>query len=249
MSSPFTPKTLSFLRSLKRHNDRDWFRARREQYEEHVRGPMVALIERLAIDFRRFAPELDASPKTSLYRIYRDTRFSEDKSPLKTQVAASFRSRGLPRGHGAGLYLEVNPGRVWMGGGWYAPEPAHLVRVRQHISDTHPELHRLARTAAFRKAIGALDGERLTRVPRGFGKADPAAEYLKYRNFLAGRELLPEFATSDRFYPTLVATYKAIMPLVRFLNTALVEISPSPVARRFSAAATLRITSDPRTRG
>jgi uncharacterized protein (TIGR02453 family) len=218
MTSPFTPKTLSFLRSLKRNNDREWFRARRDQYEQHVRGPMITLIERLATDFRRFAPELEASPKKSLYRIYRDTRFSEDKSPLKTQVAASFRSRGLPRGDGAGLYLEVNPGWVWMGGGWYAPEPAQLVRVRQHISDTHPELHRLTRTAAFRKAVGELDGERLTRVARGFASDDPAAEYLKYRNFLAGREFPPAFATSDRFYPTLVATFKAVMPLVRFLN-------------------------------
>jgi uncharacterized protein (TIGR02453 family) len=221
MTSPFTPKTLSFLRSLKRNNDREWFRARRDQYEEHVRGPMITLIERLATDFRRFAPELEASPKKSLYRIYRDTRFSDDKSPLKTQVAASFRGRGLPRGEGAGLYLEVTPGWVWMGGGWYAPEPAQLVRVRQHISDTHPELHRLTRTAAFRRAVGELDGERLTRVARGFASDDPAAEYLKYRNFLAGREFPPAFATSDRFYPTLVATFKAVMPLVRFLNGAL----------------------------
>jgi uncharacterized protein (TIGR02453 family) len=223
MSSPFTPKTLSFLRSLKRNNDREWFRARRDQYEAHVRAPMVALIERLATDFRRFAPELEASPKKSLYRIYRDTRFSDDKSPLKTQVAASFRWRGLPRGGSAGLYLEVHPSWVWMGGGFYAPETAHLVRIRQHISDTHPELHRLSRTAAFRKAVGHLDGERLSRVPRGFLKDDPAAEYLKHRNFLAGREFPPEFATSARFYPTLVTTFSAIMPLVRFLNEPLLE--------------------------
>jgi uncharacterized protein (TIGR02453 family) len=223
MSSPFTPKTLSFLRSLKRNNDREWFRARRDQYEEHVRAPMVALIERLATDFHRFAPELEASPKKSLYRIYRDTRFSDDKTPLKTHVAASFRWRSLPRGGSAGLYLEVNPGWVWMGGGFYAPETVHLVRIRQHISDTHPELHRLSRAAAFRKAVGHLDGDRLTRVPRGYAKDDPAAEYLKHRNFLAGREFPPGFATSPKFYPTLVATFRALMPLVRFLNEPLLE--------------------------
>src|SRR5688572_10484399 len=164
----FTSKTLSFLRSLKRNNDREWFRARRDDYERHVRGPMIAVIERLAVDFGRFAPELEASPKKCLYRIYRDTRFSDDKTPLKTQVAATFRWRGLPRGESAGLYLEVNPGWVWMGGGFYAPETAHLVRIREHISATHPELHRLVHAAPFRRAAGTLDGEVLTRVPRGF---------------------------------------------------------------------------------
>lgn len=223
MRSPFTARTLSFLRSLRRHNDREWFRARRDQYEAHVRGPMAALIEQLAVDLKRFAPELDASPARSIYRIYRDTRFSSDKTPLKTQIAASFRWRNLPRGGGAGLYLEVNPGWVWMGGGFYAPEPADLARIRQHIADTHPELDRLTRAAAFRKAVGELDGERLARVPRGFRKDDPAAGYLKLRNFLAGREFPADFATSDRLYPTLVATYKAIMPLVRFLNEPLAD--------------------------
>jgi uncharacterized protein (TIGR02453 family) len=221
MSSPFTPKTLSFLRSLARNNDREWFRARRDQYHQHVHGPMVVLVERLAADFRGFAPELEASPKESIYRIYRDTRFSEDKSPLKTQVAASFRRRGLPRGGSAGLYVEVHPRWTWMGGGLYAPETAQLVRIRQHIADTHPQIARLTRARAFRNAVATLDGERLTRVPRGFASAHPAAEYLKYRNFLAGREFPAEFATSAEFYPTLVATFKAVMPLIRFLNQAL----------------------------
>jgi uncharacterized protein (TIGR02453 family) len=230
MTSPFTPKTLSFLRSLKRHNDREWFRARKEQYEEHVRGPMVALIARLARDFQRFAPELEASPKKSLYRIYRDTRFSEDKTPLKTQVAASFRRKGLPRGGSAGLYLEVHPEWVWMGGGFYAPETTHLVRIREHIDATHPEMHRIATAAPFRKTVGALDGERLTRVPRGYAAGHPAAEYLKHRSFLAGREFPPEFATSAEFYPTLVATFKGLMPLIRFLNEPLLEASQLPTS-------------------
>ena len=223
----FTPKTLSFLRSLKRNNDREWFRARKDEYERHVRGPMVAVIERLAVDFGRFAPELDASPRRCIYRIYRDTRFSDDKTPLKTQIAASFRWRGLPRGRSAGLYVEVSPGWVWMGGGFYRPETADLARIRQHISDTHPELHRLTRAAAFRRAFEALEGERLSRVPRGFAKDDPAADYLKHRNFLAGREFPAELATTNAFYPTLVATFRAVMPIVRFLNEPLVPEKPS----------------------
>ena len=222
----FTAKTLSFLRSLKRNNDRTWFRDRKDQYEQHVRDPMIAVVERLGHDFRAFAPELDASPRACLYRIYRDTRFSEDKRPLKTQAAASFRWKTLPRGESAGLYFEIGPGWVWMGGGFYAPETTHLVRIRQHISDTHPELQRISGAAAFRRAVGTLDGERLTRVPRGYRHDHPAAEWLKYRNFLAGREFPPEFATDRRFYPTLLRTFRSLMPLIRFLNAPLIAKNP-----------------------
>jgi uncharacterized protein (TIGR02453 family) len=221
MHPRFTGKTLSFLRSLKRNNRRDWFVPRKDQYEEHVRDPMVAVVDALATDFRRFAPELEASPKTSIFRVYRDTRFSEDKSPYKTQIAAAFRWRALPKGESAGLYVEVTPGWVWCGGGYYAPETPQLVKIRQHISDTYPEIDRITRKPSFRRAFGALDGERLTRVPRGFANDDPAAEYLRYRSFLAGREFPADFATSPRFYPTLVATFKAVMPLVRFLTEPL----------------------------
>jgi len=221
MHPRFTPKSLAFLRALKRNNKREWFASRKADYEEHVRAPMIAVVEQLAKDFRRFAPELEASPKTSIFRIYRDTRFSDDKSPYKTQVAAAFRDRRLPRGESAGLYVEVTPGWVWIGGGYYAPQTPQLVRIREHISETFPEIDRITRKAVFRRAFGTLEGERLTRVPRGFPKDDPAAEYLKYRSFLAGRELPADFATRPEFYPTLVATFKAVMPLVRFLTEPL----------------------------
>ena len=148
MTSPFTPETLRFLRALKRNNRREWFQPRKAHYETHVRGPMLELIERLAGDFRTFAPEIVASPKVSMYRIYRDTRFSEDKTPYKTQAACSFRWRGLDKGRGAGLYLEVGPAWTWFGGGFYAPEPQDLVRIREHIAKTYPEIDRTVRTSA-----------------------------------------------------------------------------------------------------
>jgi uncharacterized protein (TIGR02453 family) len=224
MPSPhFTPATLSFLRSLKRNNDREWFKARKDRYERDVRQPMVAVVEQLALDFKGFAPELVASPKTSLYRIYRDTRFSADKSPLKTHVAANFPWRGLQRHQGAGLYFEIAPQWVWIGGGMYAPEPPQLVKVRAHIAETWPELEKLSRAKKFVALLGELGGEKLTRVPRGYPSDHPAAERLRHKQFLAGRELPAEFATKDDFYPELLATFKAIVPLVRFLNEPLVD--------------------------
>jgi uncharacterized protein (TIGR02453 family) len=217
----FPPETLKFLRALKRNNDREWFRARKEQYDQQVRAPMVAVIEQLATDFKRFAPELIASPKASLYRIYRDTRFSADKTPLKTNAAAVFPWRGLQRHEGAGLYFEVSPGWVWAGGGMYAPHSPQLLRVREHIAATWPEIRTIVSRRPFVRYAGTLDGDRTSRVPRGFPADDAAAEFLKYRQFLAGRQFPAAFACNREFYTTLLATFKAIVPLVRFLNEPL----------------------------
>jgi uncharacterized protein (TIGR02453 family) len=225
MSSPFTPKTLAFLRALKRNNDREWFRERKAIYEESVRVPMIAVLARLAKDFQTFAPEFVADPKASLLRIYRDTRFSGDKAPLKTAIGARFPVRGMPRGNGAGLYFEIAPQWVWMGGGLYMPSTSDLQAIREQIASTHPRLHRIATSSAFKSAFGALHGDRLSRVPRGYLKDHPAAHYLQFKQFLAGREHPAEFATSDAFYPDLLRTFKAAVPIVRFLNAPLKQRS------------------------
>ena len=142
----------------------------RHEYEQHVRGPMLALLEQLGPDLRSFAPELVCDPKVSLYRIYRDTRFSDDKSPLKTHVAAHFPLRGFPRGTGAGLYFEIAPQWVWIGGGIYMPSSTDLRAIRAHIADTHPQLHRLVLRPAFARLMGGVTGAQLTRVPVGYAE-------------------------------------------------------------------------------
>ena len=223
MEPRFTPKTLAFLRALKRNNDRDWFKTHRDEYDAQVRGPMIEVVERLAVDFRSFAPDLIASPKQSLFRIYRDTRFSADKKPLKTHEAAVFRTRQLPKPLGAGLYFHVSPEGVWIGGGMYRPEPPELVKIRAHIADTWPDIRDIARARGFRSRFEELSGEKITRVPRGYPPDHPAAEFLKFRQFFAGADFPASLAYSPKFYPTLVATFKAMMPLVRFLNGALTK--------------------------
>ena len=231
-SSPFTSKTLSFLRSLTRNNRREWFHARKDQYERHVRQPMIEVVERLADDFRTVAPELIASPKHSLFRIYRDTRFSSDKKPLKTHAAAVFRPRDLPKPQGAGLYFEIAPGWVWIGGGMWRPEPPELVRLREHIAETWPEIRTITRATAFRKRFESLQGDTMTRVPRGYPTDHPAAEFLRFRQFYGGAEFPASLAHSREFYPTLLATFKALMPLVRFLNEPLVAEQETAVRRQ-----------------
>lgn len=217
----FRPQALSFLRALKRHNDREWFKARKDQYELLLRGPMIEVIERLADDFRTFAPGLVASPRVSLYRIYRDTRFSQNKAPLKTHIAAVFPVRGLAKHQGAGLYVEVSALGVWAGGGMYAPDTSQLQAVREHIAANVKRLRTIVESPAFRRSVGALGGERLQRVPRGFPKEHEAAEFLKHRQFLVGREFPAAFACSPRFYPGVLDVFRHVAPLTTFLNEPL----------------------------
>jgi uncharacterized protein (TIGR02453 family) len=224
VSTPITclsTDALAFLRALKRNNRREWFKPRKEKYEQLVRTPMVGFIERLATDLRAFAPDLIASPKVSLYRIYRDTRFSENKTPYKTHVAAVFPCRTLPKHQGAGLYFHVSPDEVWIGGGMYAPDTSQIQAVREHIARNVRRLRTIVESPSFRRTVGRLEGERLQRVPRGFPKDHEAAEYLRFRQFLAGAEFPPAFATKPRFYATVVKVFREVSPLVRFLNEPL----------------------------
>jgi uncharacterized protein (TIGR02453 family) len=221
VASPFTRKTLAFLRALKRNNDREWFRARKVDYEQHVRAPMIALLQQLARDLPAFAPDLVSDPRVCLFRIYRDTRFSSDKRPLKTNVAAHFPSRRFPKGEGAGLYVEVAPQWVWIGGGIYMPSSGELNAIRAAIADDHRRFRRVITAPAFRRAVGELGGEQLTRVPRGYPKDHPAANYLRHRQFIGGREYPADFAVTPRFYSELLTVFRGIAPLVGFLNHAI----------------------------
>jgi len=217
----FTLKTLSFLRSLKRNNEREWFAQRKEQFEAHCRAPMIAVVERLAVDMRSFAPELIADPKGSLFRQYRDTRFSEDKTPMKTNIAATFPHRALGRMNGASFYFEIGPDYVWIGGGVYRPDTSQLHLLREHIAANHRRLDSIVNAPAFKK-LGGLKGETLTRVPRGFDKAHPAARYLMHKQFMGFREEPGTFATSKDFYKQLVGTFRTLAPFVRFMNEPLI---------------------------
>ena len=219
----FPAETLRFLRALKRNNRREWFEAHRGDYEACVRQPMTAIVERLAADLRAFAPELVASPKVSIYRIYRDTRFSENKAPYKTHVAAVFPTRGLAKHQGAGTYFRLSPDEVRIGGGMYAPQPSQLFAVRQHIAGHLRQLRAIVESPGFRTQLGPLDGGRLKRVPRGFASDHPAAAYLKFTHFIAGAAFPAALAASPKFYKTLLTVFRQVTPLARFLNAPLLN--------------------------
>jgi uncharacterized protein (TIGR02453 family) len=162
----------------------------------HVRQPMTAIVERLAVDLRAFAPELVASPKVSIYRIYRDTRFSDNKTPYKTHVAASFptlRARQARRRRRVFSHLT----RRSLDRRRHARRSRRVFAVRQHIAGHLKQLRTIVESPGFRKQFGALEGEPLTRVPRGFSKDDPAAEY----SSSDGSSRAPNFRQPLRFHP------------------------------------------------
>src|SRR5206468_8630569 len=164
--SAFPKQGLQFLQSLKRNNNREWFLEHKSIYEKHLKQPMSDLIAALAEDFQQFAPEMVASPKVSAYRIYRDTRFSKNKSPYKTHVAAVFPRSGLGKHEGAGFYLHIDPAELLIGGGLYMPLPEDLNAVRSHIAENSKSFLKIVDGRQFRKLFGTLGGEQLSRVPR-----------------------------------------------------------------------------------
>lgn len=215
----FPKEAFTFLRDLKRNNNRDWFLEHKPIYDTKVRAPMLELIQALQPEMKKFAPEIQVSPR-GIFRIYRDVRFSQNKSPYKTHIAASFDPKGS-RNASAGLYLHVEPGRVFLGGGIYHPDSPQLLAIRTQIASQYRKLQKIVKDKEFRRLFGKLGGEQLKRMPRGFAENHPAADLLRYKQFLAWKEFGPEVARSSKMVSETVKYFRGMMPLIRFLNSAL----------------------------
>lgn len=227
--SGFRAEGLRFLRALKRHNDREWFEAHRATYETDLRAPLAALVEEMDVRFASMAPEIVGDPKRSPFRIHRDVRFSADKSPYKTHVACWFHhvdaGRGVgastPHG-GAGFYFHLEAERASLGGGiWMPPRPT-VQRIRDAIDDGHEDLDEILQEPTFRRRFGSLAQENvLKRMPRGYADSHPAAPLLRHQSYTVGRELTQRDVLSARLPDVLAREYARILPLVRWINSAL----------------------------
>ena len=225
----FHSDALAFFRGLARHNAKPWFEAHREDYEQHVKGPMADLVQEMDHRFADFAPEFVGDPKRSVFRINRDIRFSSDKSPYKTHAACwFFHGDGSSKvgreahGGGAGFYFHLEPGKSMVGGGcWMPPRPA-LKKFRTAIAADKGAFERAAAGPAIRKRFGGLSEDSvLKRAPRGYCDDHPAARWLKFQSFTVGRQLTDAQVTSTRLTAILEGDYDAMLPLVRWLNTTL----------------------------
>ncbi len=218
MSATLSPKTFDFLKKLTKNNNREWFNENKNLYlesQQNVISFLEDLINEMA-DFDEDLRKIDA--KKSLFRIYRDTRFSKDKIPYKTNFGASLgMGKGSQKG---GYYLHLEPGKSFIAGGIYMPESSVLKELRKEISLYGDDFIKILNNKEFKKHFPELDqADKLKKVPQGFEKEDPMAEYLKLKNFIVVYNLKDEEVLNESSIKNLTKLFKLMKPFNDFLNT------------------------------
>ena len=217
----FSPEALTFLRSLKRNNRREWFQPRKEIFEAKLKTPLIQLVEAINAELLDFAPDHITDPKKAVYRIYRDTRFSADKTPYKTHIAAIFPHRGLEKHSSAGFYFHLTAKELGIAAGSYMPGPDELRAVRTWLAENHEAFRAAARRP--QKTMGKMEGNAVTRMPKGFAPGHPAEDLIRMKQWLYWVELDSKLATSARLLPELVKRFRAAAPVIAMLNAPLQE--------------------------
>ena len=221
----FPPEMVKFFRSLKRNNRREWFQPRKHLFDQHVKAPMLELVGAINTDLAKFAPEYVTEPK--IFRIYRDTRFSADKTPYKTHVAASFSRRDSERLGTGGFYFSVSHDVIEVAAGIWHPEREVMLLVRNHIAETHGELSRILADKKSRKLAGELKGDALSRSPKGFDPAHPAAGFIKMKDWILDVTMDANLATTPQLHGAVVERFRAMAPLLAYLNRPLLGRKPA----------------------
>ena len=218
----FQPSTLKFLRDLKKNNNKPWFDAHRSQYED-ARGDFEnfigAVLEKLG---KKDDTIRDLKPKQCTFRINRDIRFSKDKTPYKTGLGASI-DRGGKKSIFAGYYIHLEPGKSFIGGGLWMPMPIELKKVRQEIDYCLEEFEKIIGSKKFKSTYGELyrgDDVTLSKVPHGFEKDNPAAQYLKLKSWLAMKNLTDAELSSKELLKKTLDAFETLQPLLTFINRA-----------------------------
>src|ERR1039458_2927431 len=223
------PEGLAFLRALARHNDREWFTPRKAVFEAELKEPMLAIIRKVTDAMATFAPSFVRPAEKCLFRIYRDTRFSADKKPYKTHVAAWWSHQGLEKTSGAGYYFHIDAKEVVIAAGAYMPEKDEMAAIRDWLLDNHLEFRKLLQKPAVRKTFSEFEGNALTRPPKGFPKEHPALDLIQCRQWGLHATLPADTALDPKLAATLIRHFKLAAPVVDALKT------PLAVADRKSA--------------
>jgi len=218
----FPQEGLEFFRKLKRNNRREWFQPRKHLFDQHVKAPMVELVQAINRSMMSFAPDYVTEPSDALFRIYRDTRFSHDKTPYKTHIGAIFTRRGLSKNTCPGLYFSVSDNEIEVAGGSYMPGKEELAAIRRHIFEHHEELVHILRSRTLRRLMGEPQGDRLVRVPKGFPQDDTTGGLICYKQLYFYVLLDSAIATTPRLEREILTRFRAVLPLVEFLSKPLV---------------------------
>ncbi|GAB3921140.1 DUF2461 domain-containing protein [Larkinella terrae] len=217
------PETIRFLSSLRSNNNKQWFDQNRPAYEA-ARADFLSLVERTLVGLEQTDREIAASqlqPKSCVFRINRDVRFSTDKSPYKTNFGAWFNAGGK-NSRSAGYYLNVEPGNAFVAGGMYMPDTDVLAAIRQEIDYNLPAFESILTQPAFRSYFSGLNRETaLQRPPKGYDVNNPGIEYLKLKSFTVSHSIPDSMLTTPGLSTTVQAAFASLQPLVKYLNRSL----------------------------
>jgi uncharacterized protein (TIGR02453 family) len=212
--------TLNFLKALKKNNNKPWFDEHRQQYDA-AKSDMESLVQSIIDAHSKLEPGIaDLKAKDCLFRINRDIRFSNDKTPYKTNLGASI-SAGGKKSTGAGYYIHIEPGKSFAGGGIWQPMAPELKKVRQEIDYNWEEFRSIVEGKKFRSIYGTLSDDpeyKITRVPQGFEKDSPAAAYLMYKSYVAAMPLADNLFTDKSLNKKLLEAFATLQPLIAFIN-------------------------------
>ncbi|MEP7237565.1 MAG: DUF2461 domain-containing protein [Ferruginibacter sp.] len=213
--------TLKFLKELKKNNNKIWFDEHRKEYDA-AKSDFLLLVEQLIKGIAGFdKPIGNLEAKNCTFRINRDVRFSKNKDPYKSNIAAYFNKDGK-KGIGSGYYLHIEPGKTFAAGGIWVPEPAVLAGIRQEIDYSFAEWKKIITDRSFVKIFTeGIKGEALTRPPKGYDENNPAIEYLKMKSFIVSHTFTDAEVQSKIFVKDVTKVFNSMKPLVDFLNTAL----------------------------
>lgn len=224
MSNPYiTPELFQFLKDLRVHNDRDWFNDNKSRYEQHLKEPLLDFIADFSPMLADISPHFRAIPKASggsLFRIYRDVRFSKNKSPYKTHAAVQFRHQSAKDVHCPGYYLHVEPGNVFVGLGIWQPDSGALAQIRSGITEDPERWNDILSHPDFAGTY-KLTGDSLKRAPKGYDPEHEFIDDLKRKDFIAVAQFDEEFALRPDLIPLLAETWKTGSPFMRFISGAM----------------------------
>lgn len=219
------PSTLSFLKALKKNNNKAWFDKNRKTYEA-AKADYTSFVQAVINEFGKKNPAYSSLlAKNCLFRINRDVRFSKDKSPYKTNMGAYFNPGGKKSILG-GFYFHCEPGQAFVGGGLWMPMPAELAKIRQEIDYNYVHFKKILANKKFKAVYGDISRSAeytLTRLPKGYEADNPAGEYLKLKSYVALASLNDTDLTSKDLVKKTVAAFRALQPMIQFINHALAE--------------------------
>ena len=217
----FPPESLKFLAALARNNRREWFQPRKQIFLDQLRAPMLTLVSALLDDMAGYAPQFLRPPEKCIMRIYRDTRFSSDKTPYKKNIAAWFACAGLEKTSGAGFYFHLTKDELLIAAGCYMPDREQLHKIRLALLTDHAKFRKLLNAPALKRNFTRFEGLELTRAPKGFPADHPGMDLIRCRQWGVAASLPASVATSPALFKEISRRFRLAAPLVNFLNAPL----------------------------